>query len=193
MSLPDFCPHVQTPATVRDRKCSANWLGPKGMLRPPALLHPCLPPPGLASAATLCERPQAHLPAQQKELPVLSGFSKRPRLVLTGPGRVMGQSLSESLWPGQQAGLRWARPGHVTTGSRGRVHGVKYREPEGNSWGPRGKPDCCHWGAVGPLPSPLPHASVAPLALALARLPCSPSCGPGQEPLENIHSCPGQL
>lgn len=72
---------------------------------------------------------------------------------------------------------------------QGRVCDVKCRKPKGGIWGYRGKPDCCHPGAVGSLPLLLPHTSAAPLALALAHLPCPPSCGPG--PLETIRSCPG--
>ena len=77
-------------------------------------------------------------------------------------------SIEQSLWPGQGAGLPLARSGHLSTGSRGRVCGLKLWDTDKEGWVPSGQPHCCCWGwQQGLLPS------LSPRSLPVLQAPAS--------------------
>ena len=127
-SPPEGDPQVQTPANARSE--NPVWIisGQKRMLRPAALFQLRFPPPwrdlSRHSPVQGC-RPTPHqLPAQQKDLLSPWGF-KCPESSSYWLRLGHVSSIEQSLWPGKGAGLPSARSGHMSTGSRGRVYGLK--------------------------------------------------------------------
>lgn len=76
LSLPEFCPHVQTPATPSDRKASANWLGPQGDAQASCPSQLCLLLSGLASGPSLREAHLAPVASPAESLPFLLRFQQ---------------------------------------------------------------------------------------------------------------------